>query len=120
MRQEPTQFFKTPEQKKIRQSQIELSAGGKRVKEFVWEVQSYYCYPRAKFQNPSYGKFQNHRTTFENTPIFKSHSTKCWGLLLMEIPSVCLWFCDNFKPCDWSDCPKACPSLVENGSNVSE
>ena len=23
--------------------------------------------------------------------IFKSHSTKCWGLLLMEILSVCLW-----------------------------
>ena len=27
---------------------------------------------------------------------------------------------DNFEPCDWSDCPKACLSLVENGSNVSE
>ena len=27
---------------------------------------------------------------------------------------------DNLEPCDWSDCPKACLSLVENGSNVSE
>ena len=34
--------------------------------------------------------------------------------------SVNLSVCDNFEPCGWSDCPKACLSLVENGRNVSE
>ena len=53
--------------------------------------------------------------------IFKSLSHRAEGLLLMEILSVCLFsVCDNFEPCDWSDCPKACLSLVETGSNVSE
>jgi hypothetical protein len=28
--------------------------------------------------------------------------------LLMEILSVCDSVTDNFQPCDWSDCPKAC------------
>ena len=54
--------------------------------------------------------------------IFKSHSPWAEGLLLMEIlfSVFCLSvFCDNFEPCDWSDCPKAF-SLVETGSNVSE
>jgi hypothetical protein len=53
--------------------------------------------------------------------IFKSHSPWAEGLPLMEIPfSVCLLVCDNFEPCDWSDCPKGCLSLVETGNNVSE
>ena len=38
------------------------------------------------------------------------------GLLLLDF----LYFRDNLKPCDWSDCPKARLSLVETGSNVSE
>jgi hypothetical protein len=53
--------------------------------------------------------------------VFKSHSPWAKGFLLMEILSVfCVSVCDNFEPCDWSVCPKARFSLVENWSNVSE
>ena len=31
----------------------------------------------------------------ERVLVFKSHSTKCWGLLLMEIPSVYLSVCGS-------------------------
>ena len=43
-----------------------------------------------------------------------AHSAE--GLLLLDFLS----FCDNLKPCDWSDCPKACLSLVGTGTNVLE
>jgi hypothetical protein len=52
--------------------------------------------------------------------IFKSHTIYAEGLLLMDFLFLCHCVCDNFWACYWADCPKACLSLVENGSNVSE
>ena len=52
------------------------------------------------------------KCTFSNRTAFRLSDYYIWTL------SECVNY--NFRPCDWSDCPKACLSLVETGSNVSE